>query len=90
MEEAVAGAHGAGGGWIAKSAKRQAVIPGRYEASNPESRDSPMRNCPSEVWCLTHHPGLTLAYRTTPEIKPALRRGGLISFFKKQCASRPT
>jgi len=27
-----------------------AVIPGRCEASNPESRDSPMRNCASEVW----------------------------------------
>jgi len=26
------------------------VIPGRCEASNPESRDSPMRNCASEVW----------------------------------------
>ena len=29
-----------------------AVIPGRCEASNPESRDSPMCNCTSEVWCL--------------------------------------
>ena len=28
-------------------------------------------------------------YRTTPEINPALRRGGLMSFFRKQCASRP-
>ena len=27
-----------------------AVIPGRREASNPESRDSPMRNRASEVW----------------------------------------
>src|SRR5216684_1592207 len=26
------------------------VIPGRCGASNPESRDSPMRNCASEVW----------------------------------------
>ena len=26
------------------------VIPGRREATNPESRDSPMRNCASEVW----------------------------------------
>jgi len=34
-----------------------AVIPGRCEASNPESRDSPMRNCASEVWC----------FRTIPE-----------------------
>src|SRR6476646_2858856 len=32
------------------SAKHGLVIPGRCEASNPESRDSPMRNCASEVW----------------------------------------
>ncbi len=29
-------------------------------------------------------------YRTTPEMKPGLRRGGFISFFRKQCASLPT
>jgi hypothetical protein len=29
-------------------------------------------------------------YLTTPEINPALRRGGLISFFRKQCAALPT
>jgi hypothetical protein len=29
----------------------EVVIPGRCEASNPESKDSPMRNCASEVWC---------------------------------------
>jgi len=28
-------------------------------------------------------------YRTTPEMNPALRRGGLISFFRKQCAAFP-
>src|SRR5207244_8494283 len=28
----------------------QSVIPGRCEASNPESRDSPVRNCAPEVW----------------------------------------
>src|SRR6202043_3061730 len=27
-----------------------AVIPGRVEDANPESRDSPMCNCTSEVW----------------------------------------
>src|SRR5258706_8009637 len=32
------------------SSKNHHVIPGRREASNPESRDSPMRNCASEVW----------------------------------------
>ncbi len=30
------------------------------------------------------------SYRTTPDENPALRRGGLISFFRKQCASLPT
>jgi hypothetical protein len=35
----------------------EAVIPGRCGASNPESRNSPMRNCASEVWC----------WRTIPE-----------------------
>ena len=28
-------------------------------------------------------------YRTTPDVNPALRRGGLMSFFRKQCASLP-
>ena len=28
-------------------------------------------------------------YRTTPEVNPAFRRGGLMSFFRKQCASLP-
>lgn len=31
-----------------------------------------------------------VGYRTTPEVNPALRRGGLMSFFRKQCASFPT
>ncbi len=29
-------------------------------------------------------------YRTTPEINPALRRGGLMSFFRKQCGALTT
>jgi hypothetical protein len=29
----------------------EGVIPGRRKAANPESRDSPMRNCASEVRC---------------------------------------
>ncbi len=39
-------------GPMINSATKQSysVIPGRCEASNPESRDSPMRNCASEVW----------------------------------------
>ena len=28
-------------------------------------------------------------YLTTPDVNPAFRRGGLISFFRKQRASRP-
>src|SRR5258708_29810051 len=35
------------------------------------------------------HPTNNL-HRTTPETNPALRRGGFISFFRKQCASLPT
>src|SRR5256885_5760945 len=30
--------------------KADTVIPGRLASANPESRDSPMRNCASEVW----------------------------------------
>src|ERR1700755_2464268 len=40
-----------------RSEASSTVIPGRCEASNPESRDSPMCNCTSEVWC----------WRTIPE-----------------------
>lgn len=29
------------------------------------------------------------AYLTTPDVNPAFRRGGLMSFFRKQRASRP-
>src|ERR1700687_2718844 len=36
---------------IAGGGNPDTVIPGRCEASSPESRDSPMRNCASEVWC---------------------------------------
>src|ERR1017187_7383001 len=35
------------------------VIPGRCEASNPESRDSPMRNCASGSGP-SDHPGMTM------------------------------
>src|SRR5258708_30156994 len=35
------------------------------------------------------HPTNNL-HRTTPETNPALRRGGFIFFFRKQCASLPT
>jgi len=34
----------------ARISSREPVIPGRCEASNPESRDSLMCNCTSEVW----------------------------------------
>src|SRR5882724_10601908 len=36
------------------------VIPGRVEDANPESRDSPMRNCASEVHA-NACPGMTIA-----------------------------
>src|SRR5439155_5188252 len=35
--------------WV-EEGRESAVIPGRCEASNPESRDSPVRNGTSEVW----------------------------------------
>ena len=37
------------------------------------------------------HPGYGFPsrYRTTPDVNPALRRGGLMSFFRQQCASLP-
>jgi hypothetical protein len=44
----------------------------------------------SSLLLLAMTAGAALAcYRTTPEVNPALRRGGLISFFRKQCGSRP-
>ena len=33
--------------------------------------------------------GVCRNYLTTPEVNPAFRRGGLMSFFRKQCASVP-
>src|SRR5450432_2846640 len=38
------------GGEVSGLGFRSVVIPGRREASNPESRDSPMCKCTSEVW----------------------------------------
>jgi hypothetical protein len=36
------------------------------------------------------HPGYgQFPYRTTPEVNPALRRGGLMSLFRKQRAALP-
>src|SRR5882724_11027506 len=41
---------GVGAGSFVLMSHPLSVIPGQCEASNPESRDSPMRNCASEVW----------------------------------------
>jgi hypothetical protein len=55
--------------------------------SNPESR--------ARLWIASSLTLLAMTeeeargYRTTPDVNPALRRGGLMSFFKKQCASFP-
>src|ERR1700704_6466375 len=35
---------------MGRMAELSDVIPGRVEDANPESRDSPMCNCTSEVW----------------------------------------
>src|SRR5712671_3754033 len=40
----------AGGPVLLREGLTRAVIPGRCEASNPESQDSPVRNCAPEVW----------------------------------------
>ena len=48
------------------------------------------RLCPPyELRSLAMTAALLSPYRTTPEVNPAFRRGGLMSFFRKQCASLP-
>src|ERR1700722_2893328 len=58
------------GGRRRRSRNYRSVIPGRVEDANPESRDSPMRNCASEVRANTR-PGMT-AFR------PSLTRLGVL------------
>ena len=69
----------------------------RVARSAPDHRLRDIRDGVSVIpGCRFVRPGYWLrlsdsadSYRTTPEMNPGLRRGGLISFFKKQCASRP-
>lgn len=93
MEGAVAGDHGDCGGRVAPLVSRTGRIAKRCVAGpGPIAQQI-------AVW---HGPRLCSAalkerraasgaqtYRTTPDVNPALRRGGLISFFRKQRASRP-
>src|SRR5258707_6342910 len=57
-----------------RSIRYLTVIPGRCEASNPESRDSPTRNCASEVWSFgpsrNDELNLTPARRISPACRP--------------------
>ncbi|MEY9699243.1 hypothetical protein ACVIWV_008391 [Bradyrhizobium diazoefficiens] len=85
MEGAVAGAHGHCGGVRCLATS----WPGLTRPST-RSRDG------ETTWMPGTSPGMTTvystlakSYRTTPDVNPALRRGGLISFFRKQRASRP-
>jgi hypothetical protein len=55
------------------------VIPGRCEASSSEFRDSPMRNCASEVRSLRDRPGMTAFLTKT--------RRGLIAAPMKNAAT---
>ena len=80
MEGAVAGDHGAAGGMKFRSPDGAQRNPGSVAAWHS----------PSD--CAALHPGYAATatrYRTTPEVNPAFRRGGLMSFFRKQCASLP-
>jgi hypothetical protein len=75
MEGAVAGDHGAAGGMSFVARMERSEIRGSVAVGN------------SPPDCAALHPGY--AYRTTPEVNPAFRRGGLMSFFRKHCASLP-
>jgi len=64
------------------------VIPGRCEASNPESRGSPMRNCASEVRSLCSRPGTTADYPEGSPMTPKRYRPGNSGPSSRPC-SRP-
>ena len=73
------------------------VIPGPKDQTSDaqlrigESRDSQERKGAPELdaYASPRNDALSKSYLTTPDVNPALRRGGLISFFRKHCASLP-
>ena len=88
LEEAVAGDHGAAGG------VKFAVVPAK--AADPYRVIHRLRKLFDDfrsldcLWLwVPAFAGTTVLYRTTPEVNPALRRGGLMSFFRKQRADLP-
>ena len=71
------------------------VIPGRCEASNPESRDSPMRNCASEVWSCgpSRNDGIWIARhceRSEAIHLAAQRKNGLLRFARNDGSTTET
>src|ERR1700732_3981174 len=54
------------------------VIPGRCGASNPESRDSPMRNCASEVWSGACHRAAQSADPLGPSRNDQIKRRRIV------------
>ena len=91
LEKAVAGDHGAAGGLklAVVPAKAGPIATARVAMElliRPGSTRFPWLWVPARA-SLGRDDGNS--YRTTPEVKPALRRGGLMSFFRKQCADLP-
>jgi hypothetical protein len=91
---------GATASTVAQRAKAEAtkqsrlVIRGRCEASDPESRDSPMRNCASEVWSFgpSRNDGFWIASRSlssgTHSRDPLARNDGEATQARHRSADR--
>ncbi|MGY4282526.1 hypothetical protein ACVWXO_001746 [Bradyrhizobium sp. LM2.7] len=58
----------------------------RAQRSNPDCLRGKILDCFAALAMTTE---TAKRYLTTPDVNPAFRRGGLISFFRKQRASRP-
>ena len=98
MEKVVAGAHGAAGGYhavasnICLSSRRNAGTHNHKYLLGAGKRPQPTQLSTSVVMGPGSRPGRRvdrIHQRTTPDVKPAFLRGGLMSFFRKQCAWRP-
>src|SRR6267378_111272 len=61
-----------------------------YDRKRSDSHEQTLATRGPSTYGSRRKAGTTKRYRTTPDMNPALRRGGLISFFRKQCASRLT
>ena len=85
MEGAVAGDHGAAGG--VQSRRRPCEADPYRRSIGRQIVGCFVASLPRDVWVPARRDDSF--YRTTPDVNPALRRGGLMSFFRKQCASLP-